>query len=561
MQGQTISHYRVGEELGRGGMGVVYAAEDLRLHRSVALKLLPAALSNHQDAIDRFRREARLASALNDPRICTIHEVGDDDGRPFIVMELLQGTTLRATDRRAAAWTSISRWMSPSMSPRVCRPRTPEGSSIATSSQPTSSSSWTATRRSSDFGLAKLVQDPRIVLTPGSSAPGRGRCQPTDSATPGGTAAYMSPEQARGEPIDARTDLFSLGAVLYEMVTGRRAFQGPHACADFRRDPESDAANGIAGQPGCPAALERIIDKAMEKDRELRYQHAADFCVDLRRVKRALASGSGALLAGRRLPSRRTVALAAVLGLVAAAAVFGGWQISRRADQQALTDKDSIILAEIDNKTGDQVFDGTLRQALAVQLGQSPFLDIVPDERTAEALRLMGRGRDVQADPRGRAGSVRAARSQGDDRRHRLALGQLYVVTLMASECQSGRVLSQEQTEAASKEHVLQALGRMTSAMRSRLGESLASVQKFDMPVEQVTTPSLDALRAYTLGVARRQAGAEIESIPFFERAMQLDPDFAMAATALSTVYGNLGESRRSEQYIRRAYRQAGPRQ
>jgi tetratricopeptide (TPR) repeat protein len=552
MHGQTISHYRVGEELGRGGMGVVYAAEDLRLHRSVALKLLPAALSDHQDAIDRFQREARLASALNDPRICTIHEVGEADGRPFIVMELLEGKTLRASmaGRPMNLDLALDIAIDVAGGLQVAHARGIVHRDIKPSNifvKPDGRA------KIMDFGLAKLVQDPRIVLTPGSTAPG-GSMSATDSATPGGTAAYMSPEQARGESIDARTDLFSLGVVLYEMVTGRRAFPGGTAALIFdgilnRTPPAASEVN-----PAVPAALERIIDKAMEKDRELRYQHAADFAVDLRRVKRALSSGSGALLAGRRLPFRRNAAIAAVLGLLAVAAVLGRWQFSSRADRQALTDRDSIILAEIDNKTSDQVFDGTLRQALAVQLGQSPFLDIVPDERTAETLRLMGRARDAKLT---RAVALEVCERLGAKAMidgSVSALGQLYVVTLMASECQSGRVLSQEQIDASSKEHVLQALGRMTSAMRSRLGESLASVQKFDMPVEQVTTPSLDALRAYTLGVARRQAGAEIESIPFFEHAMQLDPDFAMAATALSTVYGNLGESRRSEEYIRRAY-------
>jgi tetratricopeptide (TPR) repeat protein len=554
MHGETVSHYRVAEELGRGGMGVVYRAEDLRLPRLVALKLLPADLSHHPDAVDRMRREARLASALNDPHICTIHEIGEDDGRPFIVMELLEGQTLRAlidgkpmdVERAVDLAIEVAEGLQAAHQRAIIhRDIKPANIFITTDGH----------AKIMDFGLAKLLHDPRIAVSLGSSAPTASAAHTlSQSGTPGGTAAYMSPEQARGEALDSRSDLFSLGAVLYEMVTGQRAFKGTTPALIFdgilNRIPESAAKLNFA----VPAALDRVIEKAMEKDRALRYQHAADLVADLRRVKRALAAGTLALLAAPRLPGRRTVLLAALAAAVALAVLVFVWPTIRSRQSAPLTERDSIILGDIANNTGDPVFDGTLRQALSVQLGQSPFLDVLSDERIADALRLMGRPREERLTREvAREACERLGATAVIDGSVAL-LGQLYVVTLSAAECRSGNVLAQEQVNAESRERVLQALGHLTSSLRSRLGESLASLKKFDLPVEQVTTPSLEALRAYTLGLARRAEGADVESIPFFERAIQLDPDFAMAHTALSTVYGNIGESQRSEEYIRRAY-------
>jgi eukaryotic-like serine/threonine-protein kinase len=554
MHGETISHYRVAEELGRGGMGIVYRAEDLRLHRPVALKLLPADLSDHSDAIDRMRREARLASALNDPHICTIHEISEDAGRPFIVMELLEGQTLRSVisgtpmdvGRAVDLAIEVAEGLEAAHQRAIIHRDIKPANIFVTAD---------GHAKIMDFGLAKLLYDPRIAMSLTSSAPTASATHMlSESGTPGGTAAYMSPEQARGEPLDNRSDLFSLGAVLYEMVTGQRAFKGNTPALIFdgilNRTPEPPTRLNQS----VPPALDRVIERAIEKDRDLRYQDAADLVADLRRVKRGMSSGAYPKLAAPRPRRRLAVVLASIVGIVALGilAYLAPTLRSRRA--APLTERDSIMLGEIANKTGDPVFDGTLRQALAVQLGQSPFLDVLPDERIAEALRLMGRPhderltREVAREACERLGA--AAEIDGSV----ALLGQLYVLTLTAAECRSGNVLAQEQVNAESRERVLQALGHLTSSMRSRLGESLATVNKFDLPVEQVTTPSLDALRAYTLGLARRAEGADVESIPFFERAIQLDPNFAMAHTALSTVYGNIGESQRSEEYIRRAY-------
>jgi eukaryotic-like serine/threonine-protein kinase len=558
MQGRTISHYKVGEVLGRGGMGIVYRAEDLRLHRPVALKVLPAELSEHPDAIERLRREARLASALNDAHICTIHEVGEEEGYPFIVMELLKGTTLR--DVIAGQPLDVLRAVDIAMEVAEGLQVAHERTIVHRDIKPANIFITDAGHvKIMDFGLAKFAQDRRVAATLASSAPTASisMSDGSRSGTPGGTAAYMSPEQAKGEPLDRRSDLFSLGAVLYEMVTGQRAFKGATPALVFdgilNRSPEP--ASGL--NPAIPAELERVIDKAMEKDRELRYQDAADLLADLRRVKRSLTSGARQvpLPPVRPKPARRTRAAAgAAAVLVALLAVAAVWWWRGRTAAHTLTDLDTVVLGEVANSTNEPVFEGTLRLALGVQLGQSPFLDIVPDERVAETLARMERPRDARLDHDvarevcERLGA--AALIDGSVAR----LGSLYLITLTAWDCRTGAVLAQEQANESSRERVVQALGRLTSSLRSKLGESLASLQRFDMPVEQVTTPSLEALRAYTLGIARRQAGAEIESIPFFEHATELDPNFAMAYAALSTVYGNLGESHRSEEYVQRAY-------
>jgi tetratricopeptide (TPR) repeat protein len=427
-----------------------------------------------------------------------------------------------------------------------------------------------------DFGLGKLVND-RAANDVSSSSPTHSRSSgivPENEVVPSGSVSrYGSPEQLRGEPVDGRTDLYSFGLVMYEMATGEPAFAPGDPAAVFEAVQNRVPPSPRTLKPDLPAALETIIEKAIEKDRALRYQHAADLITDLRRVKRSIDStlsdavplprtvrqpaagrlrDSGVRRRPRRMSRISSLALAAAAILVLAVLLWQRWPPGRRATP--LTERDSVLLATIANKTADPVFDDTLRQALAVQLSQSPFLDIVPQERVRETLQLMGRLPDVAL-----------TREIGREVCERLGVkamlegavatvGEVYVVTLTATDCRSGEAIAQEQIQAKAKEGVLSAVGDVASTMRARLGESLATRQKYNVRIEVATTPSLEALKAYTIGVQRRETGVEIEAIPFFERAIELDPKFALAYTTLSSLYGSLGETDRGEQYARLAY-------
>ena len=563
--GQTISHYRVLEELGEGGMGVVYRAEDLRLGREVAIKVLPAALDGETGALARFQREARLASALNHTNICTIHELGEHDGRPFIVMELLEGRSLRELlrggplppDRLLNLATQIGEALEAAHRRGIVhRDLKPANVFVVEGDHV----------KVLDFGLAKLVPPRHGAVAPDSGPASPGLDQ-SDTHGSAGTTAYMSPEQARGEALDERTDLFSFGTVLYQMATGHHAFPGATPAIVFDRILNRAPARPRELDPSCSVEVEQIILKALEKERGLRYQHATDLLVDLRRARRAaprdssstrvavpLAPTAAVATAARRgnWIRRRTGLALGALAIVAAFAATAALLWSRRP--APFTERDSIVLADFVNSTGDPVFDGTLKAALAVQLSQSPFLDIVPDERVRETLEMMTRPPDSPL-THGLAREVCERQGVKAMLEGAIArLGQRYVLTLEATDCRQGEVIATEQQQVETKEEVLQGLGRVASAIRSRLGESLATIAQYDVPIEQATTPSIDALKAYALGVARRAAGADVESIAFFRRAVELDSDFASAYSALSSVYGSLGETDRREQYARLAY-------
>jgi serine/threonine protein kinase/Flp pilus assembly protein TadD len=569
--GSTISHYRILEKLGGGGMGVVYKAEDTTLGRFVALKFLPEDMAHDRQALERFQREARAASALNHPNICTIHDVGQEDGRPFLVMELLEGQTLK------------HRVIDYGGKPMPLEEILELGIQIADALEAAHAKGivhrdvkpaniFVITRGRAkvlDFGLAKLApmqEDGEFATASGTPSV---TADPT-LTSPGstiGTVAYTSPEQLRAEALDVRSDLFSFGIVLYEMATGQRPFLGDTTAlvhdAILNRAPTP-----VAGvNPGVPPELERIINKSMEKDRKLRYQSAADIRTDLQRLKRdtdsaGLPGGTSgvpgvAVAAAPRTGARRWKLLVPAAVVIIGLAI-GGWLFyANRA--HALNERDTIILADFTNTTGDAVFDGTLRQGLAVQLEQSPFLSLVSERRIQQTLRLMGQPPDAKLTPEIARDLCQREGSKAYLSGSIASLGSQFVLGLNAVNCRTGDSLAQEQATADGKERVLKALGEGAANLRSKLGESLSTVQKFDTPVEQATTPSLEALQAYSLGrktMVRKNDYAA--AVPLFQRAIRLDPNFAVAYASLGTSYGNLGETRLAAENTRKAYELRG---
>ena len=516
--GQTLSHYRIVEKLGGGGMGVVYKAEDTRLHRFVALKFLTDELARDREAVSRFQREARTASALNHPNICTIHDVGEQDGRSFIAMEYLEGSTLKESiagrpgldvDTLLTLGIEITDALDAAHSAGIIH-RDIKPANIFISPR--------GHAKILDFGLAKLG---RLIPHPADS--------PTvsSSATHGGivlgTAAYMAPEQARGEMVDHRADLWALGLVLYEMATGTR----PTAAVGLRVEQSSD--------------LDRIIAKCLEADRELRYQHASDIRTDLQRLKRDTGSvhmtgGVTAALATAIVTRWKTIlpAAAAVLTLS-----VGGYVYLHGVP--ALTEKDTIVLADFANSTGDPVFDDTLRQGLSVELQQSPFLSLIPDRQVQKTLTLMGQPKDARLTPETaqqvceRTGS--AAVLEGSI----ASLGSQYVVGLRARNCNTGAILDQEQVQASRREDVLNALSQIARKFRTRVGESLATLEKHSTPLQEATTPSLEALQAYSAAIkADMSAVGNDAGIRFLRRAVEIDPQFAIAYANLGLAYSGV---------------------
>ena len=552
MIGETISHYRILSRLGAGGMGVVYEAEDTRLGRKVAIKFLPDELSADPEAVQRFLREAKVVSTLNHPHICTLYDIGSyqPGGKQFMVMELLEGQSLK--DRIARSALPIGEVFELGAQIADALDAAHSQGVVHRDIKP---ANLFLTRRGTikvlDFGVAKLSQSARAAGDLDSTlAP---TDQLTSLGTTIGTVSYMSPEQARGLEIDARSDLFSAGVVLYEMATGQLPFKGATVATIFEGLLTKQPPAPSAIRDGLPATFDHIVAKALDKDRDLRYQSAAELRADLKRETREAAPARQPFPPRpvERSGWRRRIFVGAPL---LTAVIVGAFLLYQQISTPALSEKDSVVLSSVVNRTGDSMFDDTLGEALALQLRQSPFLNIVPDQQVQATLRLMSLepmtpitadvGREVcqRAGAKALLGGTIAM------------LGSSYVITLNAQDCVRGSVFAEEQGQAPSKEAVLAVMGDAVSRFREKLGESLGSIQRYDTKVEEATTRSLEALKAYSQGLRTRRTNGDFDSVPFFRRAIDLDPEFALAYARLGTVYSNLSQPDEARKMTARAY-------
>jgi eukaryotic-like serine/threonine-protein kinase len=549
-----ISHYRIRQKLGGGGMGVVYKAEDIRLHRNVALKFLPENVAHDSLALARFRREAQSASALNHPNICTIYDVGEADGKAFIAMEFLGGTTLKDRIGSGPLGTEILLTLSIEIADAL---NAAHSAGIIHRDIKPANLFVTKDGRAKilDFGLAKAgpIFENREDIVSTAAPTLTSDAQVTNPGSVLGTLSYMSPEQVEAIQLDPRTDLFSFGAVLYEMATGAKAFPGKVPTliqeAILHRTPPSPRSLNSA----LPPELARVIGKALEKDRKLRYQTASEIRNDLLQLRQDIDSAKLLAAARNEVGSRtrrlwRLIALAVVLAAVSTTAYF----YFRRGPK--LTDKDTIVLADFSNSTGEAVFDDTPRQGLAIELEQSPFLSMVPEQKIQQTLQMMGKKADTTLTPDVAREICQRTSSTAVLDGSIARVGTQYLITLEAVNCASGAPLTATKATASDENHVLEALGKVSSGIRNKLGESLSTVQRFDTPLEQASTPSLEALKSFSSGIRVINITGSAAAIPFFKHAIELDPKFALAYAYLGIMENDLLDISQAVEYQRKAY-------
>ena len=583
--GTKLGRYEVRSKIGEGGMGEVYLAHDTRLDRKVALKILPADVASDPGRMHRFVQEAKAASGLNHPNIITIYEIDETDSRRFIAMEFVEGETLR--ERMEARPLKLSEAVRIATQTASALAAAHDAGIIHRDIKPDN----IMIRRDGivkvlDFGLAKLVE-----RLPSEFVDSEAPTSIPMKSEPGsviGTAVYMSPEQARGVLVDSRTDIFSLGVVIYEMVARALPFKGADMIEILASILSDKEPLPIARyEPEAPPELERIVEKTLAKERDERYQSARELVIDLRHLKKRLdvnAELNRSTQHGRVAPATREIpsavktalpestpprsgtgsiveqvkrhrrAVTIALGLLAVVLVLGAFWYFKRAPSPPLTERDTIVLADFINNTGDPVFDGTLKQALAAQLEQSPFLNIFSDQRVRETLRFMNRSPDEHVTK-----EIAREICQRQGLKAYLGgtispLGGNYVITLDAINAQTGDTITIEQAEAGGKEEVISALGTAATKMREHLGESLASIQKYDAPIYEATTSSLDALKFFSMGVEQQLKGKYGEAIPFFKRATEIDANFARAYAAMSSMYYNTRQYDLAAEASRKAY-------